>query len=102
MEIYIGISDDRASSQCAGAADIGTKIANFQLSDTSDGTHSLNSYSGNVVVLVFWSFKCPVSLAYVERMEEIRNKYEGKKVVLLVIASSPNETPEEIRANSST
>lgn len=70
--------------QCAGAADIGSQIANFQLSDTSEKTHSLNAYSGNVVVLVFWSFKCPVSLAYIDRIEEIRSKYEGKKVVVLV------------------
>jgi peroxiredoxin len=87
------------AGHCAGAADIGSKVANFQLSDTSEKTYSLRSYSGNVVVLVFWSFKCPVSLAYVDQMEEIRKKYEGKKVVLLEVASSPNETPEEIRAN---
>ena len=85
--------------QYAGATDIGSKIANFQLSDTSEKTHSLNAYSGNVVVLVFWSFKCPVSLAYIDRIEEIRSKYEGKKVVVLGIASSPDETAAEIRAN---
>lgn len=85
--------------QYAGAADIGSKIANFQLSDTSEKTHSLNAYSGNVVVLVFWSFKCPVSLAYIDRIEEIRSKYEEKRVVVLGIASSPDETAAEIRAN---
>ena len=88
-----------AIGQYAGAADIGSKITNFQLADTFEKTHSLNAYSGNVVVLVFWSFKCPVSLAYIDRIEEIRNKYEGKKVVVLGIASSPNETAAEIRAN---
>ncbi len=85
--------------RCARAADIGSKIANFQLSDTTENTRSLNSYAGIIVVLVFWSFKCPVSLAYVDRIDEIRNKYEGKKVVVLGIDSSPNETPAETRAN---
>lgn len=81
------------------AAQIGARIANFQLSDTSGTTHSLNAHSGKVVALVFWSYKCPVSLAYVERIEKLRNLYNSRDVAVIAIASAPNETPDEIRAN---
>jgi hypothetical protein len=52
------------------------------------------------VSLFFWSFKCPISLAYTGRMEALQNKYRDRGVVVLGIAAAVNETPEEIRANT--
>jgi peroxiredoxin len=86
-------------SPYALTAEIGSKIGNLQLVDTSGGMQSLQSHSGQIVVLVFWSFKCPVSLAYNDRIEELRSKYAGKNVGVLAIASGANETPSEIQAN---
>jgi len=83
----------------ARAADIGSKIGNFQLPDVSGTTRSLQSYSATLVVLVFWSFKCPVSLVYGERMERLQKKYADKGVVIFGIDSSDNESSAEIRAN---
>jgi peroxiredoxin len=82
-------------------AEIGSKVENFQLSDVSGTNRSLQSYSGKVVVLVFWSFKCPVSLAYNDRIEALQSNYAKKGVIVLGVASDPNETPAEIRANLS-
>jgi peroxiredoxin len=83
----------------AQAADLGSQIGNFQLPDVSGTTRSLQAYSGKIVVFVFWSFKCPVSLAYSERMQELQDKYADKGVVTFGIASAANESPAEIRAN---
>ncbi len=82
------------------AAEIGSRVGNFQLPDASGQTRSLQSYSGKNVVLVFWSFKCPVSLMYNGRMEAIQSKYGSRGVVVLAIASGANETPAEIEANA--
>jgi len=86
--------------QAAGPAEIGSRIGNFQLPDVSGTTRSLQLYSGKLVVFVFWSFKCPVSLAYDDRIEGLQNKYGDKGVTVFRIASAANETSAEIRANT--
>jgi peroxiredoxin len=78
----------------------GEKVANFQLKDTTGKDYSLSQYAGSVVVLEFWSFKCPVSLAYRDRMEDLEKKYRPRGVVLLAVASNRNETPAEIARNA--
>jgi peroxiredoxin len=83
----------------AHAADLGSKIDNFQLSDTTGTVHSLRAYSGKIVALVFWSFKCPVALIYDDRMNELKDKYGNRGVVVLGIDSAANETASDIRAN---
>jgi|WetSurMetagenome_2_1015567.scaffolds.fasta_scaffold164177_2 peroxiredoxin len=85
----------------SAAAEIGSKVSNFQLADVSGEAWSLRSYSGKIVVMVFWSYKCPVSLSYDTRIEELQNRYGSKGVITVAIASSSNESPEEIRANHS-
>jgi alkyl hydroperoxide reductase subunit AhpC len=88
-------------SQPLPAAEIGSKLDNFQMTDVSGKIQSLRQYEGKIVVLFFWSFKCPVSLTYVDRMEALRNKYGNQEVILLGVASGLNESQEEIRANAS-
>jgi peroxiredoxin len=88
------------SIQRAPGAEIGSKAANFQLLDAAGTTRSLQSYAGKIVVLFFWSFKCPISLVYHDRMEALQNKYGNKGVVLLGMDSASNETPAEILANT--
>jgi peroxiredoxin len=87
------------SIQSILAADIGSQVDNFQLTDATGTTHSLRSYSGKIVALVFWSFKCPVSLLYNNRMNRLKDKYGNREVVVLGVDSASNETPAEIRAN---
>jgi peroxiredoxin len=82
------------------SAEIGSKLHNFQMTDVSGKIQSLKQYEGKIVVLFFWSFKCPVSLAYIDRMEALRNKYGNQGVILLGVASGINESQEEIRANA--
>ena len=78
---------------------IGAKLAGFRLTDTAGKTHDLGDYAGKAVVLEFWSFKCPVSLAYDERMAALYSKYRSQGVSFLAVASNKNESPVEIRRN---
>ena len=95
----LGIS--AATQRQSAAAEIGSRVPNFQLADASGEAWSLRSNSGKIVVVIFWSYKCPVSLSYDTRIEELQNRYGEQGVITVAIASSSNESPEEIRANLS-
>lgn len=89
-------------SFCSGlldAAEVGAKLESFLLSDLSNAPLSLQSYSGNIVVLVFWSFKCPVSLEYDERVEKLQKKYSDRGVVVRGVSPMDNNA-DEIRMNA--
>jgi peroxiredoxin len=87
------------SGSVAGA-EIGAKIAGFQLRDVSGATRSLKSYSRKIVVFIFWSFKCPVSLAYNERVEKLQKKYADREVAVMGVASGANDNEDELQANA--
>ncbi len=81
------------------AADIGAKIGNFKLPDESGNTHTLNSYSGKIVVLVFWSYKCPSAIRYTNRLDVLQDEYDKSRVVVLGVSTGTSETAAAIRAN---
>jgi peroxiredoxin len=84
-----------------GAAEVGSKVGNFQLTDLSGQTVTSQSYSGKVLVLIFWSFKCPVCLVYNDRIEALQSKYGSRNVAVVAISSGPDQKPAEIQANAS-
>jgi peroxiredoxin len=84
-----------------GAAEIGSRIGHFQLTDLSGQSVTSQAYSGKVVVFVFWSFKCPVSLVYDDRLEALQGKYGSRGVAVVAVSSGQNQNPAEIQANAS-
>jgi len=80
-------------------AQIGTRVASFSIADTDDRVHTLEEYAGKILVLEFWSFKCPVALAYNERLAALQSAYRDRGVAFLAIASNKNESPIEVRRN---
>ncbi len=84
----------------ATGADVGDRVGDVRLADVEGRTHELSGYSGSVVVLAFWSFKCPVALAYNDRLRALKDDYASRGAVFLAVASSVNETPAEIRRNA--
>ncbi len=95
----IGLAAGIARS--AAFDDLGTRVEDFRLVDAVGNAHSLSQYSGRVVVLAFWAFKCPVSLSYDSRLGDLQAKYRNSGVILLAVDSNANEGPAEIRANAS-
>jgi len=79
---------------------MGSRVANFSLKDTEGRVHSLSDYAGKIVVLSFWSFKCPVSLANDEHLKALQTEFEGSGVIVLAVSSSANESAEEVRRNA--
>src|SRR5687767_7235080 len=84
-------------------AQVGAKVSDFRLADATGVEHTLQQYlsSGETVVLQFWSFKCPISLGYDERLVALQRKYQTRGVRVLAIASNSNEAPAEIQRNAS-
>ena len=81
------------------AVDIGAKIGNFKLTDESGNTHTLNSYSGKIVVFVFWSYKCPSAIRYTNRLDVLQDEYDKSRVVILGVSTGNSETATAIQAN---
>jgi len=67
--------------------------------DDDRQTHSLEDYAGKIVVLEFWSFKCPPVAAYDDRMIALEGKYRNRGVVILAVDSNKNEPADEVRLN---
>jgi peroxiredoxin len=87
---------------CSGyvaGAEIGSNLESALLRDLSGAPRSLLSYSGKIVILVFWSFKCPVSLEYNDRVEKLLKKYSEKGVAVIGVAPM-NNSADEIRMNA--
>jgi peroxiredoxin len=97
--VFLAILVVASAPQLSGA-EIGSKIGSFQVQDLSGQTVSSQFYTGKILVLIFWSFKCPVSLVYNDRMEELRKEYGSKGVTLVAIASGSDQNAAEIRANA--
>jgi peroxiredoxin len=89
-----------ASPLLAGAQTIGEKVAGISLQDTGGTVHTLEEYSGKILVLEFWSFKCPVALAYNDRLAALELKYRDRGVRVLAVASNKNESASEIKRNA--
>jgi len=76
---------------------LGAQVKDLVLTDISETTSSIEDYRGRVVVLEFWSCRCP----FVARSEQARQRliaqYAPRGVVYLAIDSNRDEYPEEIR-----
>ena len=60
----------------------------------------MTDYAGKIIVLSFWSFKCPVSLSYDERLMDLQEKFGGRGVIVMAVASNANEGETEIQRNT--
>jgi peroxiredoxin len=70
-------------------------IAENFSAETMDGkTVELDSLKGKVVVLTFWSTKCPICESEIPKLNKIVNNYKGKDVVFLGLTTD-NQTKVE-------
>ncbi len=76
---------------------LGEPVADFELKDTEGNAHKLTDHQGKVVVIHFWSAKCPFVLRYDDALKAITADYQKDGVVVLGIASNTNEPAEEIK-----
>ena len=79
-------------SMNAAELEIGAKGPDFTAKGIDGKEYSLDSTKGaKATVLVFTCTKCPVAIAYEDRMIEFRKKFESKEVALLAINVNSSE-----------
>lgn len=88
-------------AQTVESVNIGAKIDNFRLSDDSGNRHTLKTYAGKITVFVFWSYKCPSSIRYTDRLDVLQRKYDNSRVAVVGIFAGGNEDTTAILANKS-
>ncbi len=86
-------------AQAIPAVDIGASIENFRLLDEAGKTHTLRTYSGRIVIFIFWSYKCPSALRYTNRIEVLQSKYDESRVAIVGVSTGDSEDAAGIRAN---
>jgi peroxiredoxin len=76
---------------------LGDEVADFELPTTRGDKVRLSSFKGKIVMIHFWSAKCPFVARYEDRIQNITKDYEEKNVKVIGIDSNSNETFEQIR-----
>lgn len=79
---------------------LGEPVADFALSDTAGSVIKLSDLKGKIVMLHFWSAKCPFVVRYEERLRKIVEDYEPKDIVIYAIDSNITESREDIKKES--
>ncbi len=75
---------------------IGEPVPGFSLKDTHGNMVRRSDFAGTILMIVFWSAKCPYEKRYDPRINEIVKDYRNKGVVVIGIDSNQNETLSEI------
>jgi peroxiredoxin len=82
---------------------VGAKVDDFSLPDTSGNMHTLGSLKGsNGLVLMFVSTQCPVVRGYNERMNELYKAYKAKGINIVGVDSNFTETADDVKAHAAT
>jgi peroxiredoxin len=89
-----------AFAQTTGGT-VGSRVADFTLTDVKGGHQSLASLKGkNGTVLVFLSARCPVVKAYNERIDQIAKDYKEKGITVVGINPNATEPSDEVKAHA--
>ena len=81
----------------SAGVELGKKVEDFRLDDTSGKARALSDYKAKkAVVVMFIATRCPVSNAYNERMAKLDADYRDKGVQFIGINANKQEPAEEV------
>lgn len=85
---------------CVNAAPIGQPVPDIELLGSDGKKHSLAKMrsDGEVLVVGFYSPKCPYNIKRWDRIAAIAKEYTGKPVKFVGINPNPGETLDEVTA----
>ena len=55
----------------------------FSATDLNGQSYSLNDFRGKIVLLSFWSTRCPICQSEIPKLNRLTEKYNGKDVVFI-------------------
>jgi peroxiredoxin len=80
---------------------IGATVADFTLPDTNGKQKSLSELKGQKGTVVFFtSARCPMVVAYHERIQKIAQDYQDKGINVIGINANATETDAEIKQHA--
>jgi peroxiredoxin len=80
---------------------LGSKVADFNLTDLTGAEVSFSSLHGNTTtVVVFVATKCPISNGYNERMNALYRDYSAKGVKFVFVNSNFSEDAAEVKEHA--
>lgn len=74
------------SSVALAQQNVGTEAQNFSANTIEDESIELDNLKGNVVLMTFWSTRCPICASEIPDLNELVTRNEGEKVVFLGLA----------------
>jgi peroxiredoxin len=74
------------------AADISRRAPGFALTDFKGQIHDLADYRGRIVILEFMQSTCSHCATFVEKLNQIQQKF-GDKVAILAVGNPPADSP---------
>lgn len=80
--------------------EVGQRVPDFTLADTTGTKHSLSDFDGKVKVLVFYNQACPYVVEVEDRLNDFTKNYSDKDVVTLAIDAGINNNPESISSHA--
>lgn len=63
----------------------------FSATDLNGQTYSLADFKGKVVLVSFWTTRCPICHSEIPKLNRLSQKYSGKDVIFLALTTD-NET----------
>ena len=72
----------------------GAKAPEFAVESLDGKYYSLSQLQGKVVVLTFWSTKCPICHSEIPKLNQVADRYKGQDVVFLALTME-NQTKIE-------
>ena len=76
---------------------LGAKVTDFPLTDSEGKTLRYSELKGQITAVIFTATRCPVSNAYVERMEQLYRDYTPKGVNILFVNANATESLQEVQ-----
>lgn len=79
---------------------IGDKLPDLTISELINyhtPAVNLNSITAEIIILEFWSTRCPACIASMDKMAAIQNRYNGKVLVYLLTVDSVNRVESFFR-----
>ena len=75
----------------AGAAEVGETAPGFSLEDLAGEKVELEDFRGKVVLLDFWSTRCPPCRKAMPHLQELHEKYKNEGLVVVGVSLDVNK-----------
>ena len=97
--ITLALVLDGAAGSGSAASPIGSRIADFKLSDFNGRERSLSDFAERrVAVVAFLGTECPLAKLYGRRLQQLSEEYADRGVVFLGVNSNRQDSPRELAA----